>query len=284
MPAADPDASSAINMDTQTHQNLERLQDIFQKMDSVLVAFSGGIDSTLVLKIAHDVLGARAAAATSVSPTVPASELESSRQITRQIGVSHHLISSKAMEHPEFHQNGLRRCYACKHDLYSNGTRLAKELGLRWLANGTNLDDLKDFRPGLEAAEAFGVRSPLVEAGLDKIQIRHLSRAIGLPNWDKPAEACLSSRVPFGTVITVERLGRIERAEEALKREGFRQVRVRDHGEVARIELSAADLDRLLDATLRERVVAAVKETGFRFVTLDLQGYRQGGLNPEALP
>ncbi|HTN43176.1 MAG TPA: ATP-dependent sacrificial sulfur transferase LarE [Nitrospiria bacterium] len=271
-------------MDTRTHQNLERLQKIFQGMDSVLVAFSGGIDSTLVLKIAHDVLGSRAAAATSVSPTVPASELETSRRLASRIGAAHHLIPSMAMERPEFSQNGLRRCHACKQDLYSNGARLAKELGLRWLANGTNLDDLKDFRPGLEAAEAFGVRSPLVEAGLDKTQIRLLGRALGLPNWDKPAEACLSSRVPFGTPITVERLGRIERAEEVLKKEGFRQVRVRDHGEVARIEVAAADLARLLDSPLRERVIAAVQETGFRYVTMDLRGYRQGSLNPESAP
>jgi len=271
-------------MDTQTHQNIERLRKIIQEMESVLVAFSGGIDSSLVLKIAHDVLGTRAAAVTSVSPTVPASELEVSRRIASQIGVAHHFIPSTAMERPEFYQNGFRRCYACKQDLYSNGTRLANKLGLRWLANGTNLDDLKDVRPGLEAADAFGVRSPLVEAGLDKTQIRLLSRALELPNWDKPAEACLSSRVPFGTLITVERLGRIERAEEILKKEGFRQVRVRDHGEVARIELATTDFVRLLDSTLRERVVAAVKETGFRYVTMDLRGYRQGSLNPETSP
>lgn len=271
-------------MDSRTDQTLLRLQTIFREMESVLVAFSGGIDSTLVLKIAHDVLGPRAAAVTAVSPTIPASELEASRRIARQIGSAHHLITSTAVEQPEFYRNGSRRCYACKQDLYSNSTDLAKALGMRWLANGANLDDYKDIRPGLEAAKAFGVRSPLVEAGLDKTQIRHLGRALGLPNWDKPAEACLSSRVPFGTLITVERLSRIEQAEEILKKAGFRQVRVRDHGDVARIEISDEDFARLLESPLRERMVAAVKETGFRYVTMDLQGYRQGSLNPESSP
>jgi uncharacterized protein len=154
-------------------------------------------------------------------------------------------------------------------------------LGLRWLANGTQLDDLKDFRPGLEAAGAFGVRSPLVEAGLGKTEIRRISRVLGLAEWDKPADACLSSRVPFGTWITVERLGRIEQAEEILKKAGFRQVRVRDHGEVARIELHPDDFNRLMDRTLRENVVTAIQKTGFRYVTMDLRGYRPGSLNPE---
>lgn len=269
-------------IDTQIQDDLQRLRGIVQEMDSVLVAFSGGIDSTLVLKVAHDVLGGRAAAATAFSPTVSASEREDSRRIARQIGAPHYVIASRAMDRPAFYENGPRRCYACKEDLYSNSLQLARELGLRWLANGTNPDDLKDFRPGLEAAKAFGVRSPLVEAGLGKAMIRRLSRALGLENWDKPAEACLSSRVPFGTWITVERLSRIERAEGILKKAGFRHVRVRDHGEVARIELPPEDFNRLMDSTLREKVVSAIQEVGFRYVTMDLKGYRQGSLNPES--
>ncbi|HEY4485387.1 MAG TPA: ATP-dependent sacrificial sulfur transferase LarE, partial [Nitrospiria bacterium] len=239
-------------------------------------------DSTLVLKIAHDVLGNRAAAATAVSPTLAASELEAGRRIARQIGAPHYVIASDVMDRPEFYQNGPQRCYTCKETLYSNGAQLARELGLRWLANGTNLDDLKDFRPGLEAARAFGVRSPLVEAGLGKTGIRRISRALGLANWDQPAEACLSSRVPFGTTITVDRLNRIEQAEGILKKAGFRQVRVRDHGAVARIELPQEDFSRLMESPLCEQVVSAIQQTGFRYVAMDLQGYRPGSLNPES--
>lgn len=270
-------------IETQIQDALERLRGIFHEMDSVLVAFSGGIDSALVLKVAYDVLGTRAAAVTAASPTVASSELESCRRIAREIGAPHHVIASKAMDRPEFYQNGPRRCYACKEELYSNGARLAAVLGLRWLANGTNRDDLKDFRPGLDAARAFGVRSPLLEAGLGKAEIRRIGRALGLAEWDKPADACLSSRVPFGTWITVERLGRIEQAEEILKKEGFRQVRVRDHGEVARIELRPEDFSRLMDLTFREKVVTAIQKTGFRYVTMDLLGYRTGSLNPEPM-
>jgi uncharacterized protein len=268
-------------IETQIQDALQRLRGIFHGMDSVLVAFSGGIDSTLVLKVAHDVLGNRAAAVTAFSPTVASSELESCRRIACEIGAPHHVMVSNVMDRPEFYQNGPRRCYSCKEELYSIGARLAGELGLRWLANGTQRDDLNDFRPGLEAAKAFGIRSPLVEAGLGKTDVRRISRSLGLAEWDKPADACLSSRVPFGTWITVERLGRIERAEGILKKEGFRQVRVRDHGEVARIELRPEDFNRLMDSTLRQKVVAAIQTAGFRYVTMDLQGYRQGNLNPE---
>lgn len=266
------------------NERLERLAVIFRDMDSVLVAFSGGVDSTLVLKVAHDVLGDRAQAATSVSPAVAASEIEEGRRVARRIGAAHHLLSSRVMDRPEFTRNSADRCYTCKEDLYAGASKLAHHLGLRWLANGTNLDDLKDIRPGLAAAARFGVRSPLIEAQMGKAEVREIGRMLGLENWDKPADACLSSRVPHGARITVEELSKIERAEAILKSEGFRQVRVRHHGEIARIEIPPDDFERITDPDRRERIVAGLRGIGFRFLTLDLQGYRQGSLNPAPHP
>lgn len=250
-------------------------------MESVVVAFSGGCDSTLVLKVAHDVLGKGAVAATAVSPAVAASEVGESRRIAAQIGADHHLLRAETMENPGFHENSPMRCYTCKSDLYKHLADLAQKLGIPNLANGTNRDDLGDFRPGLKAAREFGVRSPLLEADLKKTDVRNISRELGLPTWDKPADACLSSRVPFGTPITEARLGRVETAEEILKREGFRQVRVRFHSDVARIEIPPEEFTRILNSEIRTRIVEEIKKTGFRHVAIDLSGYRQGSLNPE---
>ena len=270
-------------MDADLRHRLERLEGIFQGMGSVLVAFSGGADSALVLKVAHRTLGVRAAAVTSVSPTLPPAELDDSRRIALQIGAAHHLIESRVVSDPAFFENGPDRCYTCKHTLYTDAARLARRLGFRWIANGTNLDDFKDIRPGLRAASEHGIRSPLAEAEFSKQEVRRLSRALGLDTWDKPAEACLSSRVPFGTLITVDNLSQIEAAEAALKQEGFRQVRVRHHGEIARLEFSEEDMARLADPSLRMRIAQIVKRAGFRYVATDLEGYRQGSLNPEPL-
>lgn len=262
-------------------EKLKRLSRIFEDMDSVLVAFSGGCDSALVLKVAHDVLGNRAIAATAVSPAIAASEIRESQSLAAQIGAVHHLVQAKTMEQPDFRENSPIRCYTCKTDLYTHLSRLAHELHLQYLVNGTNRDDLGDYRPGLKAAREFGVRSPLLEAELDKSEVRKISRELGLSTWNKPADACLSSRVPFGTPITEERLGMVETAEEALKKEGFRQVRVRFHSDVARIEVPIEEFSRILDPDIRMRLVTKIKKAGFRYVTIDLSGYRQGSLNPE---
>lgn len=261
-----------------TAGKLLKMQELMKEMGSVLVAYSGGIDSTLVLKVAHDVLGPQAVGVTAISSTFPQIELDIARRVASQIGARHLLIETDQLEIPEFARNDAGRCYHCKTDLYQGLSKLQREFGMAVMADGTNLDDLGDDRPGLAAAREWGVRSPLVEAALSKEDVRALARDLGLTNWDKPAAACLSSRIPHGTAITREKLSRVEQAEAVLFREGFRQFRVRDQGEGARIELDRAEMPAMLnDEARRTRVTARLKELGFRFVALDLEGYRRGG-------
>jgi uncharacterized protein len=260
-------------------EKLTRLQALFQGMGSVVVAFSGGIDSSLVFKVAHDALGPKALAVTAVSPTYPASELESARRVAAEIGGQHIVIQTDQLEMPAFVQNNASRCYHCKSDLYQALDKMRQDMNADWMVDGTNLDDLGDDRPGILAAREWRVRSPLVEATLSKEDIRQLARHLGLSNWDKPAAACLSSRIPRGMTITKDALTRVELAEAVLSEEGFRQFRVRDHADLARIELGIDELTRVTAPELRERMVRRLKELGYRFVTLDLQGYRQGGGN-----
>ena len=258
-------------------EKLGRLRALLSEMGSVLVAYSGGLDSAFVLAVAQQSLGERCLALTAVSPSLPAREREDAVRIARQLGARHELVESQEIHNPSYAANPSNRCFHCKSELYSITERRARELAIAHVVNGTNLDDLGDYRPGLQAAEQAGVRSPLVEAGLHKAEVRALAQRLGLDFWDKPAAACLSSRIPYGTAVTPERLRQVEQLEDALHALGLRQVRVRYHDELARIEVAKGELPRAFAA--REAIDTAGKGAGFKFVALDLAGYRQGSFN-----
>ena len=253
------------------------LLDCFQGLDGVLVAFSGGVDSTLMLKIAADELGDRAIAVTAASPTLPREELEAVRQLSEEIGARLIVASTNQLDLEAFVRNDSMRCYHCKTDLYRLLAPVQQDTGIATIVDGAHVDDLGDDRPGMQAAREFGVRSPLVEAGFGKADVRALAKTLGLSNWDKPAAACLSSRIPRGIKITEKKLRRIEQAERVLKDEEFRQVRVRDHDGMARIEVDRNELPALLEPARRDRITRSLKTLGFQFVTVDLEGYRSGG-------
>lgn len=257
-----------------------KLQDIIRAMGSVVVAFSGGVDSTFLLRVASDVLGpGKVVALTATSPTYPQYEFEESCKLAGEFGIRQIIVESNELEIPGFSQNDPRRCYYCKQELFSICRDKAAELGFAVILDGSNADDLKDYRPGREAACELAVRSPLLEAELTKEEIRTLSRELGLPTWHKQPFACLSSRFPYGTEITPERLTQVDRCETFLRLHDFRNYRVRYHGETARIEVAPEEIPRFLDEQLRRALVREFKAAGFTYVALDLEGYRTGSMN-----
>ena len=258
---------------------LRRLQDHLKKMESAVVAFSGGVDSTFLLKIAHDLLGDRVVAITARSASFPERELKEAGAFAEQIGVKHVFIDSEELDIEGFADNPVNRCYLCKRELFSKMVDYARRNKIRYVLDGSNVDDTDDYRPGMQATMELGVVSPLREAGLGKEEIRTVSKQMQLPTWDKPAFACLASRVPYGQEITREKLQAIDAMEQFLLDLGFKQVRVRVHGDLARIEVGAQERNKFFDTKILDRVHAQFKASGFTYVAMDLQGYRTGSMN-----
>jgi uncharacterized protein len=264
-------------------EKLEQLKEFFTEMEQALIAYSGGVDSTLVAKIAYDVLGDRALAVTAVSPSLLPEELEDAKIQAATIGISHRIVQTQEMDNPNYTSNPVNRCYFCKSELHDTLKPLALKLGYPYVVDGVNADDLHDYRPGIQAAKERGARSPLAEIGVTKAEVRQISQQLGLPWWDKPAQPCLSSRFPYGEEITIAKLQRVGRAEIYLRNLGWQNLRVRSEGDTAKIELSPDQIKDFVTMTDLPSLVSVFQNWGFIYITLDLEGYRSGKLN-QVLP
>ena len=274
----------SIDLEAPLEAKTQFLQRTLGGLENAVVAYSGGVDSTFLAKMAYDALGSHALAVTAVSPSLAQAERDDAARFAAQIGIRHEFIQTRELENSAYRANDSSRCFHCKAELFDRLREFVGERGVQHMLYGPVVDDLGDFRPGMAASRARGARAPLVEAGLRKAEVRELSRRLGLPSWDKPAVACLSSRVAYGSEVTVEKLGQIEAGEALLRAEGFRELRVRHHGSIARIEVPESELARFTqDSDRRQRIIAGLKSLGFTYVTLDLQGFRSGAMN-EALP
>ena len=260
-------------------EKFQLLKDIIKKRGSAAIAFSGGVDSTFLIKVAHEVLGDKLIAVTATSSTYPERELKEAIEYAKDMGVKHIVISSEELEIEGFASNPKNRCYYCKKELFTKINKVAIENGLEYVFDGSNLDDTGDYRPGMQAAKELEVVSPLKEAGLTKKDIRELSKELGLPTWNKPAFACLSSRFPYGNKITLPKLKMVDKAEQFLLDMGIRQVRVRHHGEIARIEVAPEEREQFFSVEVMDKIGAEFKKIGFTYVTLDMLGYRTGSMN-----